>query len=56
MQVELFREKWQEVLGRLEEDVGKDLATLEESVQKQKKKASRKKGLQAAQQMLQAMF
>lgn len=56
VQVELFREKWQHTLAQLEENVQKELVTLEDSLQKQKKKESRKKGLQAAQKMLQAMF
>lgn len=56
MQVGRFREEWQAKIVGLEQHVGEELVSLEESMQKQKKKASRKKDLQAAQQMLQAMF
>lgn len=42
-------------LAGLDQHVGKQLVSIEESMKKQKKQVNRKKDLQAAQQMLQAM-
>jgi hypothetical protein len=51
VQVEQFNQKCQKQLVEVKEHANKELGTLKASVQKEKQKASRKKGLQAAQQM-----
>ena len=48
-------ESVQAKLAGLDQHVDKELVSIEEAMKKQKKQASRKKDLQAAQQMLQAM-